>query len=985
MVSLFGPAVAPRSTRVLVARRYRSAVATPRVTAAYNASVVSCGKIRRSPDSDDAFGGDPLRINVTVNGTEHESDVEPRLLLVHYLRETLGLTGTNIGCDTSSCGACTVHVDGESVKSCTMLAAQADGAEITTIEGLANGGELHPMQEAFRQNHGLQCGYCTPGMVMAAVSLLKENPHPTETEVRYGLEGNLCRCTGYHNIVKAVLAAAEAGARHDGPADGPPLASARAASRWRRRSLHDDSNRHATDTGHRHADAPQGGPARCSPARRSSPTTSPSPARSTWPSCAARTPTPASAASTPPRRGRMPGVVAVYTGADLARPLGRPDAVRLAGHRRHEEPAALPGHHRQGALRRRRRGRRGRPVERRGPRRGRRHRRRLRTARARRSTSRTPLRDRVLVHDDLGTNTSYVWELDIDPDGAVAEGLRHRRLHGEGALRPAAPHPDGDGAASLSPPCPQPFGGEITLYSATQIPHILKIMVAITLGIPEHQLRVVAPSVGGGFGSKLNVYAEELLCTALARKHGVPVRWVEERTENALATIQGRGQIQDIELAADADGKLTAVRVRLLADMGAYLQLVTPGIPLLGAFLYGGVYDLPQAYSFTCTSVFTTMTPTDAYRGAGRPEATYAIERAMDALAAEIGIDPLELRARNFIKTESFPYTAMTRARRTTRATTSARPTKAAPGRLRRRAGRAGPRRAAGSTKHLGVGVSSLLRDVRPGAVPGAGLAELRRRRLGTGHGPRPAHQQGPGGHRGHAPRPGPRDVLVDDRRRQARGVTRRRRRAPLRHRHQPARPRHLRLAVARRRRRRHRHGLRQGDRQGPGDRRPPAGGGRGRPRVRRRHVQRVRARRSRRCRLAAIAFEAFTAHNLPDGMEPNLEAHVTYDPPNFSWPFGTHMCVVEVDTETGCGRGAEVRRRRRLRDAGQPADRRRPGARRRRPGPGPGAVRGGRLRRRRQPPHVHPGRLPRAGGLRCAGHHHRPHRHALAHEPAWA
>jgi len=152
-----------------------------------------------------------LRINVTVNGTKHESDVEPRLLLVHYLRETLGLTGTNIGCDTSSCGACTIHVDGESVKSCTMLAVQADGADILTIEGLANGSELHPMQEAFRQNHGLQCGYCTPGMVMAAVSFLKENPHPTETEVRYGLEGNLCRCTGYHNIVKAVLAAADAG------------------------------------------------------------------------------------------------------------------------------------------------------------------------------------------------------------------------------------------------------------------------------------------------------------------------------------------------------------------------------------------------------------------------------------------------------------------------------------------------------------------------------------------------------------------------------------------------------------------------------------------------------------------------------------------------------------------------------------------------------------------------------------------------------
>jgi aerobic carbon-monoxide dehydrogenase small subunit len=152
-----------------------------------------------------------VRIKVTVNGTSHDSDVEPRLLLVHYVREVLGLTGTNIGCDTSSCGACTLHVDGQSVKSCTMLAVQADGTTITTIEGIAHAdGTLHPMQTAFREQHGLQCGYCTPGMVMAAIGILDENPHPTEAEVREGLEGNLCRCTGYHNIVAAVLAAADA-------------------------------------------------------------------------------------------------------------------------------------------------------------------------------------------------------------------------------------------------------------------------------------------------------------------------------------------------------------------------------------------------------------------------------------------------------------------------------------------------------------------------------------------------------------------------------------------------------------------------------------------------------------------------------------------------------------------------------------------------------------------------------------------------------
>ncbi len=150
------------------------------------------------------------RISLTVNGVRREADVEPRTLLVYFLREQLGLTGTNVGCDTSSCGACTVLLDGESVKACTVLAVQADGREVTTIEGLARDGDYHAVQRAFHEHHGLQCGYCTPGMIMAAVSYLKENPEPTEAEVRHALEGNLCRCTGYQNIVKAVLAAADA-------------------------------------------------------------------------------------------------------------------------------------------------------------------------------------------------------------------------------------------------------------------------------------------------------------------------------------------------------------------------------------------------------------------------------------------------------------------------------------------------------------------------------------------------------------------------------------------------------------------------------------------------------------------------------------------------------------------------------------------------------------------------------------------------------
>jgi carbon-monoxide dehydrogenase large subunit len=199
--------------------------------------------------------------------------------------------------------------------------------------------------------------------------------------------------------------------------------------------------------------------------------------------------------------------------------------------------------------------------------------------------------DRVRVPPSLGTNIAYDWELAPDPD-AVAEAFRSAahvvsQRYVQQRLIPSAMETRGVCVV------PQPFGDSYTVYTSTQIPHILRVMLGLTTGIPESRLRVVAPSVGGGFGSKLNVYAEELACLVLARRLKRPVRWVEERTENAQATTQGRGQVQHIELAADAEGKLTGVRVRLLADMGAYLQLVTPGIPLLGAFLYHGVYDGP--------------------------------------------------------------------------------------------------------------------------------------------------------------------------------------------------------------------------------------------------------------------------------------------------------------------------------------------------------------------------------------------------------
>ncbi len=507
------------------------------------------------------------------------------------------------------------------------------------------------------------------------------------------------------------------------------------------------------------------------------------------------------------------------------------------------------------------------------------------------------LSDRVVIHDDAGTNKTYTWELKVGEEAvdaafaAAAHTVKERYI--QQRLIPMAMEPRAVVAV------PEPFGGGTTLYSATQIPHILKIMTAITLGIPEHHVRVVAPKVGGAFGSKLNVYAEELLCVALARKHGVPVRWNEDRTENALATIQGRGQIQDIELAADENGRLTAVRVRLLCDMGAYLQLVTPGIPLLGAFLYAGVYDIPAAYDFSCTSVFTNMTPTDAYRGAGRPEATYAIERAMDALAAKIGLDPMELRRRNFIQAEQFPYTAFSGL------VYDSGDHQAAADKAAELADYAGIRarqetqNVPGSTKRLGVGISSYFEMC--GLAPSRVLASLNygaggwetatvrvlptnKVQVVTGTSP---HGQG------HetcwsmiaAEKLGvpPEDIEVL----------------------------HSDTAISP-------IGL---DSYGS---RSLAVGGVAIDMACDRVIDKartiaahqlecaeedldfaageftVRGTPDKTTPLAAIAFAAFTAHDLPDGLEPNLEASVTYDPPNFSWPFGTHMCVVEVDTETG-------------------------------------------------------------------------------------
>ena len=509
------------------------------------------------------------------------------------------------------------------------------------------------------------------------------------------------------------------------------------------------------------------------------------------------------------------------------------------------------------------------------------------------------LKDSIVIHDELGTNKSYTWPLLVEETpGCVEEAFKKAKYtvserYVQQRLLPMAMEPRAVAAV------PQPFGGDITLYSSTQVPHILKVMTALTLGIPEHQVRVVAPSVGGGFGSKLNVYAEELLCVALSRKHKLPVRWVEERTENSQATIHGRGQVQYVELAADEQGKLTAVRVRIIGDMGAYLQLVTPGVPILGAFLYAGVYDIPKAYDFSCTSVFTTLTPTDAYRGAGRPEATYAIECAMDALAREMNIDPFELRKRNFIQKEQFPYTAFSGLTYDSGDHLLAADKAAGIADYAGIRAKQAKQNVPGATKLLGIGMSSYFEMC--GLAPSRVLASLNygaggweaatvrvlptaKVQVVTGTSP---HGQGHetswamiASEKLGIP-PEDIDVLHSDTAIAPLGLdTYGSRSLPVGG-----------VAVA---------GacdkvidkaklIAAHQLECSADDLEFAGG-----------IFSVKGSPDRAVPIAALAFAAFTAHNLPDGLEPNLEAQYTYDPPNFSWPFGTHMAVVEVDVETG-------------------------------------------------------------------------------------
>jgi carbon-monoxide dehydrogenase large subunit len=496
-----------------------------------------------------------------------------------------------------------------------------------------------------------------------------------------------------------------------------------------------------------------------------------------------------------------------------------------------------------------------------------------------------------LVHDEYEENRAYTWTLqtgEIDKlfsEAAVTvkEHYRQQRLI-PNAIEPRSVLVQ-----------PVAATGEYTMWSATQVPHIARVTLSGTTGIPETKLRVIAPDVGGGFGSKLNVYAEEALCLVLARRLGLPVKWTEERSENYVATIHGRDVLQDIELAATAEGTITAVRVRLTAAMGAYMQLVSPGIPLLGAWLYAGCYDV-QAYDFECVGVFTNTTPTDAYRGAGRPEATYAIERAVDALARTLEMDPVELRRKNFIA--DFPA-AIASGLEIDSGDFHASLDKALgladyDGLRRDQA----ERRKKGDAKQIGIGFSTYVEmcGLAPSRILGAirygagGWDAATVRCLPTGTvqvliGTSP-HGQGhvttfsqivadqlgvpiesvevlhgdttviPLGMDTY----GSRSLAVG-------GVA-------LYHATEKVIAKARRIAA-------HQLEVAEDDLDYAGGRFTVAG-------------------TDKSMAVTDAALAAWTAHNLPDGIEPGLEDTYVYDPPNFSWPAGCHIAVVEIDTETG-------------------------------------------------------------------------------------
>ena len=499
-----------------------------------------------------------------------------------------------------------------------------------------------------------------------------------------------------------------------------------------------------------------------------------------------------------------------------------------------------------------------------------------------------------LVHEELGTNECYTWPLgtgDIDKAFEEADVVVSGR-YVQQRLIPSAIEPR---AVVVNP---EPATGALTVYSSTQVPHFVKDILALICGVSDTKLRVVAPDVGGGFGGKLNVYAEEALALALARRLKTPVKWVEDRSENHLASTHGRGQVQHIQLAAKRSGKILGMKVKLLADMGAYLQLLTPGIAIFGSFTYPGLYTF-DAYSFECTGVFTNLTPTDAYRGAGRSEAAYAHERIMDDLARELNMDPAELRIMNLIPPFDEPTTTPAGVMYDSGDYETC---------MRKALDLAGyddlraeqrRRREAGDVKQLGVGIGNFTES--GGLSPSKVAAGVRLQSGGwesasvrmfasgkvevvTGTSP---HGQGHETswsqiaadafgvdiddvevlHGDTAVAPYGRDTY-GSRSLAVGGVA-------------------LSLACGKvvdkaKKIAAHMLEAAEDDIEFENGRFSVAGSP------------------GTNVSIQDVAGAAYLADNLPEGMEPVLSESHFFDPPNFTWPYGTHVCVVEVDTETG-------------------------------------------------------------------------------------
>ena len=441
-------------------------------------------------------------------------------------------------------------------------------------------------------------------------------------------------------------------------------------------------------------------------------------------------------------------------------------------------------------------------------------------------------------------------------------------------------------------------GGEFTIWSATQIPHVLRVMLALVTGIPEQNIRVIAPDVGGGFGSKLQVTAEEVLAVLVTRRLGRPVKWTESRSEGNMTVHHGRDQWQRIRVAADADGRIRGLDVDLLADMGAYLMLVTPGVPLLGAFMFNAIYKM-DAYAFKCTGIFTTKMPTDAYRGAGRPEATFAIERIMDELANELGVDPLEIRERNWIKHEEFPFTTIAGLTYDSGNYEAATAEAKALFRYDELRAEQAERSARNDPVRLGIGISTFTEmcGLAPSRVLGSlsygagGWESASIRMLPTG---KVEVVTGSSAH-GQGHETAWSQIVADQL-----GV-------PFED-----------IRVL--------HGDTQVSPKGMdtyGSRSLAVGGmalvGACDKVIEKAKVIAagmieasaddlewtpgrfsVRGDPEKSVTIGEIALATFAAHNLPEGVEASLDSDHTYDPENFSFPHGTHLCATEVDTETG-------------------------------------------------------------------------------------